>query len=82
MPRARVLHTALAEADLVIVLTDHVEYDAETLTRHSRLLFDTRGRTRFAEDHRPPNASNCCERMDVRNSPEISLAPPEIIRWT
>ncbi len=50
VPRARVLHTALAEADLVIVLTDHVEYDAETLTRHSRLLFDTRGSTRFAED--------------------------------
>ena len=50
VPRARVLYTALAEADLVVVLTDHAEYDAESLTRHARLLFDTRGRTREAED--------------------------------
>jgi nucleotide sugar dehydrogenase len=40
------LPTALAEADLAIVLADHAAYDAETLTRHARLLFDTRGRTR------------------------------------
>ncbi|MGI5323311.1 nucleotide sugar dehydrogenase [Actinomadura nitritigenes] len=40
------LPTALADADLVIVLADHAAYDAETLTRHARLLFDTRGRTR------------------------------------
>jgi nucleotide sugar dehydrogenase len=50
VPRARVLYTALADADLAIVLTDHAEYDAESLTRHARLLFDTRGSTRFAED--------------------------------
>src|SRR5262245_36178588 len=50
VPRARVLYTALAEADLVIVLTNHAEYDAETLTRHARLLFDTRGRTRLADE--------------------------------
>jgi UDP-N-acetyl-D-glucosamine dehydrogenase len=50
VPRARVLYTALAEADLVVVLTDHAEYDAETLIRHAKLLFDTRGRTRMAED--------------------------------
>ncbi|PRX00673.1 UNVERIFIED_ORG: hypothetical protein CLV66_1491, partial [Actinomadura viridilutea] len=31
--------------DLVIVLADHTAYDPETLARHSRLLFDTRGRT-------------------------------------
>ncbi|XVQ12235.1 nucleotide sugar dehydrogenase [Spirillospora sp. CA-255316] len=40
------LPTALQDADLVIVLADHSAYDAETLARHSRLLFDTRGRTR------------------------------------
>ncbi|MGH3375328.1 MAG: UDP-glucose/GDP-mannose dehydrogenase family protein, partial [Actinoallomurus sp.] len=50
VPRARVLYTALAEADLVVVLTDHAEYDAESLIRHARLLFDTRGRTRDADD--------------------------------
>jgi nucleotide sugar dehydrogenase len=50
VPRARVLYTALAEADLVVVVTDHAEYDAETLTRHAKLLFDTRGSTRLAED--------------------------------
>ncbi len=48
--RARVLYTALADADLVVVLTDHAEYDAESLTRHARLLFDTRGLTRASED--------------------------------
>jgi hypothetical protein len=32
------------------VLTGHAEYDADTLTRHARLLFDTRGRTRTADD--------------------------------
>jgi nucleotide sugar dehydrogenase len=50
VPRARVLYTALAEADLVVVLTNHAEYDADTLTRHARLLFDTRGRTRMADE--------------------------------
>ncbi|MGH3378198.1 MAG: nucleotide sugar dehydrogenase [Actinoallomurus sp.] len=48
VPRARVLYTALAEADLVVVLTNHAEYDAETLIRHAKLLFDTRGNTRGA----------------------------------
>ncbi|CNF55499.1 nucleotide sugar dehydrogenase [Mycobacterium tuberculosis] len=40
------LAAALREADLSIVLADHAAYDAATLTRHARLLFDTRGRTR------------------------------------
>ncbi|MBT2210660.1 MULTISPECIES: nucleotide sugar dehydrogenase [Actinomadura] len=40
------LPAALAAADLVVVLADHAAYDAATLARHSRLLFDTRGRTR------------------------------------
>jgi nucleotide sugar dehydrogenase len=50
VPRARVLYTALAEADLVVVLTDHRDYDADSLTRHTRLLFDTRGSTRHLEE--------------------------------
>jgi UDP-N-acetyl-D-mannosaminuronate dehydrogenase len=40
------LAAALADADLAIVLADHTVYDPDTLTRHARLLFDTRGRTR------------------------------------
>ncbi|QXJ22048.1 nucleotide sugar dehydrogenase [Actinomadura graeca] len=40
------LPAALEAADLVIVLADHGAYDAATLARHARLLFDTRGRTR------------------------------------
>ena len=42
------LAAALREADLTIVLAAHAAYDAGTLTRHARLLFDTRGRTRDA----------------------------------
>jgi nucleotide sugar dehydrogenase len=40
------LTEALRQADLAIVLADHTAYDPDTLTRHARLLFDTRGRTR------------------------------------
>ncbi|MFG2089254.1 MULTISPECIES: nucleotide sugar dehydrogenase [unclassified Spirillospora] len=40
------LRAALEAADLAIVLAGHAAYDAATLTRHARLLFDTRGRTR------------------------------------
>ncbi|MDL4814694.1 nucleotide sugar dehydrogenase [Actinomadura opuntiae] len=40
------LPAALRAADLAIVLADHAAYDAEVLTRHAPLLFDTRGRTR------------------------------------
>ena len=43
------LAAALDAADLAIVLADHAPYDAGTLTRHARLLFDTRGRTRNTE---------------------------------
>ncbi|MBE1533779.1 nucleotide sugar dehydrogenase [Actinomadura algeriensis] len=43
------LPAALADADLTIVLADHADYDAATLARHARLLFDTRGRTRGIE---------------------------------
>lgn len=40
------LAAALEGSDLAIVLADHAAYDAATLARHARLLFDTRGRTR------------------------------------
>jgi nucleotide sugar dehydrogenase len=40
------LTAALRQADLAIVLADHTAYDADSLSRHARLLFDTRGRTR------------------------------------
>jgi nucleotide sugar dehydrogenase len=48
VPRARGLQVALAHADLAIILADHAEYDA-MLTRHAKLLFDTRGSTRAVE---------------------------------
>jgi nucleotide sugar dehydrogenase len=40
------LTTALEAADLTIVLTGHSVYDTETLTKHGRLIFDTRGLTK------------------------------------
>ncbi|WP_067821304.1 nucleotide sugar dehydrogenase [Actinomadura kijaniata] len=46
VPRSTDLTAALEAADLTIVLADHRDYDPATLTRHARLLFDTRGRTR------------------------------------
>jgi nucleotide sugar dehydrogenase len=48
IPSARDLTTALAAADLTIVLANHSAYDTETLTAHARLIFDTRGLTRDA----------------------------------
>jgi nucleotide sugar dehydrogenase len=52
------LAAALAAADLAIVLADHSVYDPDTLTRHARLLFDTRGRTR---DHAAARADLAVE---------------------
>ncbi|PSK97068.1 nucleotide sugar dehydrogenase [Murinocardiopsis flavida] len=43
IPRAEDLTTALQEADLVILLTDHREYAPEVLAEHADLLLDTRG---------------------------------------
>jgi UDP-N-acetyl-D-glucosamine dehydrogenase len=40
------LVAALEGADLAIVLAGHSGYEPETLARHARLLFDTRGRVR------------------------------------
>jgi nucleotide sugar dehydrogenase len=42
----RDLTAALEASDLAIVLADHAAYEAATLARRARLLFDTRGRTR------------------------------------
>jgi nucleotide sugar dehydrogenase len=48
VPYAPTLGTALTEADLVIVLTDHSGYDPADLARRAPLLLDTRGHTRAA----------------------------------
>jgi UDP-N-acetyl-D-mannosaminuronate dehydrogenase len=42
------LVAALNAADLVIVLAGHSMYETATLSRHAKLLFDTRGRARDA----------------------------------
>jgi len=34
---------ALAAADLVLVLVDHPEFDAEAICRHGKLVFDAKG---------------------------------------
>ena len=43
--RADDLDGAVASADLVILLQNHAEYDAEALARHAKRFFDTRGVT-------------------------------------
>jgi UDP-N-acetyl-D-glucosamine dehydrogenase len=43
VPRAEDLETAVASADLVILLQAHKDYDPAELARASRLLLDTRG---------------------------------------
>src|SRR6201995_4710630 len=43
VPRAEDLAAALADADLVILLQGHREYEPEQLARDARLLLDTRG---------------------------------------
>jgi UDP-N-acetyl-D-glucosamine dehydrogenase len=50
--RADDLGPAAAEADLVILLQDHAEYDVGELTATARCLLDTRGVTRGAAAHR------------------------------
>jgi UDP-N-acetyl-D-glucosamine dehydrogenase len=42
----------LADADLVVVHTDHSSYDAEMIVRHARRVFDTRNLT---ADHPAPH---------------------------
>ncbi|TLM81682.1 nucleotide sugar dehydrogenase [Pseudarthrobacter sp. NamE5] len=39
------LHTAIQSADLVVLLQNHAEYDADALSQKASLFFDTRGVT-------------------------------------
>lgn len=41
-PRVDFTSETLRAADLVVVLVDHDEFDAETISKHARLVFDTR----------------------------------------
>lgn len=43
VPRAEDLDTAIAEADLVVLLQNHREYDVDALAARSQRFFDTRG---------------------------------------
>ncbi len=52
MTRAADLETALAFADLVVLVQAHSEYDVPALVESSRLFFDTRGVTTGPEVHR------------------------------
>ncbi len=40
---------SLADADLVLLLVDHPEFDADEICRHSRVVFDTKGILRGRE---------------------------------
>ena len=44
VPRAADLAAEMTRADLVILLQDHTAYDLDALSRHARLILDTRGR--------------------------------------
>jgi UDP-N-acetyl-D-glucosamine dehydrogenase len=46
------LDAAVASADLVVLVQDHREYDADALAKRARRFFDTRGVTTVAESHR------------------------------
>jgi UDP-N-acetyl-D-glucosamine dehydrogenase len=46
------LDQAVGSADLVILLQDHREYDADALARRAHRFFDTRGVTTVEESHR------------------------------
>jgi nucleotide sugar dehydrogenase len=50
--RADDLRSAVTAADLVILVQDHKEYDADALALNARRFFDTRGVTTVAESHR------------------------------
>ena len=43
---------ALAQYDAVIIATDHSSYDYTFITRHDRLVIDTRNATREVKEHR------------------------------
>jgi UDP-N-acetyl-D-glucosamine dehydrogenase len=42
----RLTQTNLSRTDLVLIVTDHSEYDYDTIVRHAPLVFDTRNATR------------------------------------
>jgi UDP-N-acetyl-D-glucosamine dehydrogenase len=42
----RLTQTNLSRSDLVLIVTDHSEYDYDTIVRHAPLVFDTRNATR------------------------------------
>jgi nucleotide sugar dehydrogenase len=46
------LDTAVQDADLVILVQNHAEYDADQLAKQARRFFDTRGVTTGEESHR------------------------------
>jgi UDP-N-acetyl-D-glucosamine dehydrogenase len=48
----RDLEEGLGSADLVVLLQNHREFDADALARQSKLFFDTRGVTTGRESHR------------------------------
>jgi nucleotide sugar dehydrogenase len=50
--RATEIDDAVAAADLVILVQDHREYDADALAQRAQRFFDTRGVTTVAESHR------------------------------
>jgi nucleotide sugar dehydrogenase len=50
--RTEDLRSAVTAADLVILVQDHKEYDADALALNARRFFDTRGVTTVAESHR------------------------------
>ena len=52
VPRTADLYGAVAAADLVILVQQHREYDADRLARIAKRFFDTRGVTTVREAHR------------------------------
>jgi UDP-N-acetyl-D-glucosamine dehydrogenase len=52
VPRTDDLENAVAEADLVILVQNHAEYDTDQLAKLAKRFFDTRGVTTGEESHR------------------------------
>jgi UDP-N-acetyl-D-glucosamine dehydrogenase len=52
VPRAADLEGAVADADLVILVQNHAEYDTDHLAKLAKRFFDTRGVTTGEESHR------------------------------
>jgi UDP-N-acetyl-D-glucosamine dehydrogenase len=52
MERAELTEEALSSADVVVIATDHTEYDYAWITRHAPLIVDTRNATRSVQEER------------------------------